>query len=83
MSSAPAPSWAPDVLGEPYEATTFDLPVDDEGEVVATLVRRRAGGPTGRAVLYVHGYVDYFFQTHLADHFAARGWDFYGLDLRK
>jgi len=29
----------------------------------------------------VHGYTDYFFNTELADHFSARGWRFYGLDL--
>jgi alpha-beta hydrolase superfamily lysophospholipase len=72
-----------DVLGAPYESHTIDLGTDDEGPVVATLVRRRAERPTGRAVLYVHGFNDYFFQTHLADFFAAQGWDFYGLDLRK
>ena len=83
MNSAPVPGWTADVLGEPYEAATLALPADEEGEVVATLVRRRAGAPTGRAVLYVHGYLDYFFQTHMADHFVARGWDFYALDLRK
>ncbi|MFF5181783.1 alpha/beta hydrolase [Micromonospora sp. NPDC000316] len=73
----------PDVLGPPYERQTIDLGTDDEGPVVATVVRRRAERPTGRAVLYVHGFVDYFFQTHLADFFAERGWDFYALDLRK
>ena len=31
----------------------------------------------------VHGYTDYFFNTELADHFAARGFAFYALDLRK
>jgi alpha-beta hydrolase superfamily lysophospholipase len=72
-----------DVLGPPYERHTIDLDSDDEGAVVATLVRRRADRPTRRAVLYVHGFVDYFFQTHLADFFAERGWDFYALDLRK
>ena len=72
-----------DVLGPPYERHTIDLGTDDEGPVVATLVRRRADRPSGRAVLYVHGFVDYFFQTHLADFFAERGWDFYALDLRK
>ncbi|MEV4771751.1 alpha/beta hydrolase [Micromonospora humida] len=72
-----------DVLGPPYERQTIDLGADDEGPVVATLVRRRADRPTGRAVLYVHGFVDYFFQTHLADFYAERGWDFYALDLRK
>ena len=72
-----------DVLGPPYERHTIDLGTDDEGPVVATLVRRRAERPTRRAVLYVHGFVDYFFQTHLADFFVERGWDFYAIDLRK
>ena len=72
-----------DVLGSPYERHTIELGSDDEGPVVATLVRRRAERQTRRAVLYVHGFVDYFFQTHLADFFADRGWDFYALDLRK
>lgn len=71
------------MLGPPYERQTINLGTDDEGPVVATLVRRRAERPSGRAVLYVHGFVDYFFQTHLADFFAERGWDFYALDLRK
>ncbi|MCA2216781.1 alpha/beta hydrolase [Jidongwangia harbinensis] len=73
----------PDVLGSPYERHTIDLGTDDEGPVIATLVRRRSETPTRRAVLYVHGFVDYFFQTHLADFFVERGWDFYALDLRK
>ena len=34
-------------------------------------------------MLYVHGFSDYFFQTDLADFFAARGLAFYALDLRK
>ncbi|MFI5936921.1 alpha/beta hydrolase [Actinoplanes sp. NPDC051494] len=72
-----------DVLGLPYERHTIDLGSDDEGEVVATLIRRRGDTPSRRAVLYVHGFVDYFFQTHLADFFIERGWDFYALDLRK
>lgn len=73
----------PDVLGPGYELTVLPMADDHEGPVVASLVRRRAPEPTGRAVLYVHGFTDYFFQTHLADHFVARGVDFYGLDLRK
>ncbi|MFV2020012.1 alpha/beta hydrolase [Micromonospora sp. LOL_023] len=73
----------PDILGAPYEQQVIELDPDDEGPVVATLVRRRADRPTGRAVLYLHGYIDYFFQTHLADHFVRGGWDFYALDLRK
>ncbi len=31
----------------------------------------------------MHGYTDYFFNTELAEHFAARGWRFYGIDLHR
>ena len=72
-----------DILSAPYQRRTIDLGTDDEGPVVATLVSRAAGAPTRRAVLYVHGYVDYFFQEHLADFYVTRGFDFYALDLRK
>jgi alpha-beta hydrolase superfamily lysophospholipase len=72
-----------DVLGAPYEQMTFDLGRDDEGPVTAVLVRRRGDRPSRRAVLYVHGYNDYFFQTHLADFYIEQGLDFYALDLRK
>lgn len=72
-----------DRLGPPYQRRTLDLGRDREGPVFATLVRRRAAAPTDRAVLWVHGWSDYFFQTHVADHFTARGFDFYALDLRK
>src|SRR5262245_6557979 len=62
---------------------SIDLASDDEGPVTATLVRRMSPTPTGRAVLYVHGFTDYFFQTHLADFYADLGIDFYAIDLRK
>jgi alpha-beta hydrolase superfamily lysophospholipase len=56
---------------------------DGEGELVATLIRR--GEPDGarHAVLALHGYTDYFFNAELADHFAARGFAFYAIDLHK
>ena len=82
-SVRPDSPWQPDILGEGWAARTLDLMPDDEGEVVATLVRRAAGPTTGKAVLYVHGFVDYFFQTHMADAFTEQGYDFYALDLRK
>lgn len=72
-----------DVLGAPYTSRTLTLRPDAEGEVVATLVHRAAGAPTGRAVLHVHGFCDYFFQTPAADFWVERGYDFYALDLRK
>ncbi|WP_028638353.1 alpha/beta hydrolase [Nocardioides sp. URHA0032] len=73
----------PDVLGEPYLAETISLPPDEEGPVVVTLVVRRAPEPTGRAVLHVHGFCDYFFQTDYAEWWNERGYDFYAVDLRK
>jgi alpha-beta hydrolase superfamily lysophospholipase len=80
--------WRPDLLGPGWQARTLALPDDAEGPVVATLVRRvptaaREPAAHRRAVLYVHGFNDYFFQTHLADQWEARGHDFYALDLRK
>ncbi|MFF1871435.1 alpha/beta hydrolase [Streptomyces sp. CB03911] len=71
-----------DILGAPYEAAELPLRADEEGAVHATLVRRLVPG-SRQAVLYLHGYTDYFFQTHLAEHFTAAGFSFYALDLRK
>ena len=80
-------NWQPDVLGEGYSQQTFELGTDPDGEgqVAAVLVRRdgRDGERADNAVLYVHGFADYFFQTELADFFAQRGSAFYALDLRK
>jgi alpha-beta hydrolase superfamily lysophospholipase len=74
-----------DLLGAPYQRRIISLDDDTEGPVTATLVHRFAdpAAPTGAAVLYLHGFVDYFFQTHLADFYVERGIDFYALDLRK
>ncbi|WP_309232671.1 alpha/beta hydrolase [Actinotalea sp. JY-7885] len=73
--------WHDDVLPG-WEALTLDLRPDAQGPGVATLVRRRGVPRLERAVLYVHGYVDYFFQAHLGEAWAAMGYDFYALDLR-
>jgi alpha-beta hydrolase superfamily lysophospholipase len=73
-----------DILGPPYVSETIELPDDDEGPVVATLVRRRSDKRRTRgAVLHIHGFCDYFFQVPEADFFAGLGYDFYALDLRK
>ncbi|MDQ6935105.1 MAG: alpha/beta hydrolase [Actinomycetota bacterium] len=77
------PVFETDILGSPYVARTLALRPDAEGEVVATLVHRPAELTTGRAVLHVHGFADYFFQTPAADFWTGRGYDFYALDLRR
>ncbi|CAN5493369.1 alpha/beta hydrolase [soil metagenome] len=77
-------AWETDVLSD-YLQSTIQLGADPDGEgdLVATLVRPAEQGRAARAVLAVHGYTDYFFNTELADRFAARGFAFYALDLHK
>lgn len=81
--------WVPDVLGHGFEQLTLPLGTDDEGEVVATLVRHLPRGLLRDRtlddvdVLYVHGWSDYFFQPRIATFWTRRGARFYALDLRK
>ncbi|GAB3522253.1 alpha/beta hydrolase [Arthrobacter monumenti] len=112
--SMESPSWEPDFLGHGFEKLDLPLGTDEEGEVLATLVRYRptaavepAGedmpllqqlrtwwngngdNPTGparpapQAVLYVHGWNDYFFHVELAQFWASLGVACYAVDLRK
>jgi alpha-beta hydrolase superfamily lysophospholipase len=78
------PAWQPDPLGPGWEQTTLALSADDP-DLVATVVRRAPGSDAvpGPAVLHVHGFNDYFFQTHLAEAFEAAGYAFYAVDLRR
>ena len=75
--------WQPDRLLPGFEAKTIPLSADYDGEVVATLVRLPAPAAARGTVLYVHGFIDYFFQRHVAERLAAEGYAFYALDLRK
>lgn len=83
MTAAQA-EWTDDVLAG-YVQTTRALGADPDGEgdLFATLVRSADPTPSPRAVLALHGYTDYFFNAELADHFAAAGWRFYGLDSHR
>ena len=75
--------YQPDVLGTGYEQLTLNFPDDYDGRVIATLVRKKAEQSTPKAVLYIHGFIDYFFQKEMAEQFNQQGYDFYALDLRK
>jgi len=83
MKAAAIRTWQPDRLLPGFEALELRFPDDYDGEVGATLVRLPAGAAPRGAVLYVHGFGDYFFQRHMAERFAAEGYAFYALDLRK
>lgn len=78
--------WVADVLGDPWQSRALSLGPDTSGQPVATLVRRH--GSSGHsaddrtAVLYLHGFTDYFFQAEHGRQWAEAGYDFYALDLR-
>lgn len=75
--------WHPDVLGNGYEARTVNEGSAFDGPVVSTIVRRKAPGHSGKAVLYVHGFNDYFFQSEMGEKYNEHGINFYAVDLRR
>ncbi|MUK01142.1 alpha/beta fold hydrolase [Vibrio cholerae] len=86
--------WSEDMLGPGFRARTLPVGSDDEGPRVATLVAYEPDGAAAsagprevpgrlRAILYVHGFSDYFLHRELAGSLHARGWAFFALDLHK
>ena len=76
-------SYQADILGEGYQQLSLNLPDDYDGKVIATLIRKKAAIATQKAVLYIHGFADYYFQKEMAEQFNQQGYNFYALDLRK
>lgn len=81
-------NWQPDILGDGFEACTFQAAGNDGVERTATLVRFRpveqetinvAG--RRRTVLFLHGWSDYFFNVNLAQFWSRTGYEFYALDM--
>lgn len=83
MTTSNLYEYQTDILGEDYQQLTLNFADDYDGKVVATLVRKKAVEATRKAVLYIHGFADYFFQKEMAEQFNQHGYDFYALDLRK
>lgn len=78
-----AQTWEADWLRN-YERRTVVQPDDYSGAVVSTIVRHTPQPEGARtAVVYVHGFNDYFFQGQLGDSVTAHGFAFYATDLRK
>ena len=79
--------WQPDILGGEFQSHAFTARGSDGVERTATLVRLRPAGAQPppahghRAVLFLHGWSDYFFNVDLARFWAAAGYDFYALDM--
>lgn len=82
FTTVKASEWHADVL-DGYVAKTIAMPDDYSGKVVATVVKRTDNPAAEAAVLYVHGYNDYFFQREMGDSVVAHGYGFYAVDLRK
>lgn len=61
----------------------IDLKDDYDGKAHAVLVSKKTKLETDKAVLYIHGFADYFFNPLLADMYIDAGYNFYALDLRK
>jgi alpha-beta hydrolase superfamily lysophospholipase len=72
-----------DELGNNFVCKTINMPDDYEGKVICTLIKRSSNQKSNKAVLYVHGFNDYFFQTEIADRFEEMGYNLYAVDLRK
>ena len=78
-----AQEYQPDKYLAAFQMITIAQSDDYEGKVTCTLVRKLADKKSNKAVLYIHGYSDYFFQEEYAEQFTKRGINFYALDLRK
>ncbi len=81
--STPDTLWHEDILGDGYEARFINEGTSFDGPVRTTIVRRKAPGHSGRAVLYVHGFNDYFFQSEMGKRYNELGINFYAVDLRR
>lgn len=75
-------SYRPDILGDGFEQQTIAMGNDYEGDVTTTLVRTPKID-SAAAILYVHGYNDYFFQKEMSHDLNSNGYNFYAIDLRK
>lgn len=64
-----------------WSSRALQLRPDAHGSPIATLVSAPDAG-SARAVLYLHGFADYFFHTEHAAHWAEAGYRFHALDLR-
>jgi len=70
-------------LEKDFEYRPLFLQPDYEGEVKATFISARHNQGNRNAVLYIHGFIDYFFHPHMAEKFLEHGFDFFALELRK
>lgn len=71
--------WQPDHLGDGFEMTYIYCPDDCSGKIRSTVIRKLASGDSDKAILYVHGFSDYFLQKEMGEMFADNGYNFYAV----
>lgn len=70
-------------LDRDFDFQTIPLLPDYEGEVSSTLISSKFNVGNRKSVLYLHGYIDYYFNPEICEKFINNDIDFYALDLRK
>ncbi|BCW45713.1 alpha/beta hydrolase [Arthrobacter sp. StoSoilB5] len=79
--------WSTDILGMDFQSRVLDAEGPDGVLRRATLVRYRPESMTQEArethgaLLFLHGWSDYFFNVELARFWARNGYEFYALDM--
>lgn len=82
-SSTFAYDWLADRLGQNYVCTTIQLKPEKKDSPRATIIKKDTPRQSDTAVLYLHGFNDYFFQSALGDSVIAHKMAFYAIDLRR
>ncbi len=75
--------WKADHFGSGFEMRYVTQPDDYSGQVRCTVIRKQTPQKSEKAILYVHGFSDYFIQKEMAENFIENGYSFYAVDLRK
>lgn len=72
------------LIDSSFTIEQFDLGQENGLDLVATLLSSPLkDSSSSKAVLYIHGFGDYFFHLHLASFYHQLGFNFYALDLRR
>lgn len=73
------------LIEKEYDITNLKMKDDYEGEVIATLLAKPLPDSLNqkKAVLFISGYADYFFNHETGEFYRDLGYNFYALDRRR
>jgi alpha-beta hydrolase superfamily lysophospholipase len=72
------------IIDSSFTIDQINLGSENGQDLIATLLSYPLqDSSSSKAVLYIHGFGDYFFQLHLASFYHRLGFNFYALDLRR